>query len=177
MGWLGAFSQNKSAGDLHLISMIFQAEASEIKRFFHSWNGATGTFTGTFLTSLLTKVALLPSFQFLFHSLTVRFFRPSHLWCSFWRVKVKAKRKRAFGGEEGLNVRLAPLGSKLPSHCISNPIGAIGQSSEKKWAWPLLANWQLRLCVCVLTCARKLHRPTLNYITHHITLHIYVFSK
>ncbi len=43
-------------------------------------------------------------------------------------------KKRAFGGKEGLNVRMTPLGSKLCSHCTLNPIGAIGQSSEKKWA-------------------------------------------
>lgn len=128
------------------------------------------------MTSLLTKVALLPTFPFLFHSLTVLFFHLSHLWCSLWRVKVKVKRKRAFWGEEGLNVLLAPLGSKLCSHCTLNPIGAIGQSSEKKWAWPLLANWQLCLCVRVFTCTRKLRRPTLNYITHCITLHICLFE-
>jgi len=48
--------------------------------------------------------------------------------------EVQGEEKESFWGEEGLIVRLAPLGSKLRSHCTSNPIGSIGQSSENNWA-------------------------------------------
>jgi len=41
-------------------------------------------------------------------------------------------------------------------------------------AWPLLANWQLRLCVNV--CSRKLQGTSLNCITHCITVYSCLFG-
>lgn len=53
-----------------------------------------------------------------------------------WEGEGQGEKKESFWGEEGLNVRLAPLGSKLSSHCTSSPIVAIEQSREKKGLTP-----------------------------------------